>query len=589
MKKIIILRFRSALKSALVTAIALTFLLSANQSEAAVDDTFTDANFKYTVLTEEGTTGTVSVAKQSETVPSGAVAIPDSVTNGSVTYSVTSIGYGAFYGCSKLTSITIPDSVTDIEEGAFSSCSSLTTVTIPESVIRIGGWAFQKCSGLTSITIPDSVTSIGYNAFFGCIGLTSITIPDSVTNIKEGAFLGCRNLTNVVIGKNVAYIPANAFRDCTNLKSVIIHSSVIYIDEAAFWATTYGIRADFYFLGPPPELITTGQTSIQRSSKLYYIEGTPGWSSPYWRGYETATWVPDPWILAHPLDQSVTAGAEVILSVDVNASEPLYQWFKDGAAIEGANGPSYGIHDAKVADSGRYSVRVSNELGSVTSQEALLSVNKGTPSLVWHHPQAIVYGTALSEVELNATTDMPGVFMYQPLIGSTLPVGSHILGVIFLPLDTINYGLGFSTVILTVEKATPQITWATPAAISYGTALNGSQLNASADVEGVAAYSPGPGTLLEAGTHTLSLTFTPKDTDNYNAASAQVELLVKEEIEPPALSFEMKAGKLILTYSGGKLEASGDLILWSPVEGVQEGEYEVDASLSDRKFYRVVQ
>ena len=59
--------------------------------------------------------------------------------------------------------------------------------------------------------------------------------------------------------------------------------------------------------------------------------------------------------------------------------------------------------------------------------------------------------------------------------------------------------------------------------------------------------------------------------------------------EPPALSFEVKTGKLILTYSGGNLEESGDLILWSPVEGAQEGQYEVDVSLSDRKFYRVVQ
>lgn len=56
MKKKIVQRSQNALKWALMTVIALAFLLSANQSGAAVGSIFTDDNFKYTVLTEEGTT-----------------------------------------------------------------------------------------------------------------------------------------------------------------------------------------------------------------------------------------------------------------------------------------------------------------------------------------------------------------------------------------------------------------------------------------------------------------------------------------------------------------------------------------------------
>ena len=100
---------------------------------------------------------------------------------------------------------------------------------------------------------------------------------------------------------------------------------------------------------------------------------------------------------------------------------------------------------------------------------------------------------------------------------------------------------------------------------------------------------PPPGTLLEVGTHTLSVTFTPEDTDNYNEASAQVELVVNEESEPPALSFEVKEGKLVLTYSGGSLQASTDLILWNPVEGAQGGKYEVVLPAIGKMFYRVAQ
>ncbi len=82
--------------------------------------------------------------------------------------SVTSIGNGAFYGCSGLTSVTIPNSVTSIGSHAFSLCYGLTSITIPNSVTSIGDYAFSNC-GLTSVTIPNSVTSIGDYAFNGCI------------------------------------------------------------------------------------------------------------------------------------------------------------------------------------------------------------------------------------------------------------------------------------------------------------------------------------------------------------------------------------------------------------------------------------
>ena len=53
---------------------------------------------------------------------SGMINIPESVTYDGYTYSVTSIGNKAFYGCSGLTSITIPNSVTSIGDDAFYYC-----------------------------------------------------------------------------------------------------------------------------------------------------------------------------------------------------------------------------------------------------------------------------------------------------------------------------------------------------------------------------------------------------------------------------------------------------------------------------------
>ena len=161
------------------------------------------------------------------------------LTSITIPNSVTSIEWGAFYGCIGLTSVAIPNSITSIRGGTFCGCTSLTSIIIPNSVTSIGGdadgGAFSNCTGLTSITIPNSVTSIGDGAFYDCTGLTSITIPNSVTSIGDGAFGECTNLTSVVIGNNNELnIEADAFSYCENLTSVTCYANVppiIIFDE----------------------------------------------------------------------------------------------------------------------------------------------------------------------------------------------------------------------------------------------------------------------------------------------------------------------------------------------------------------------
>jgi uncharacterized ParB-like nuclease family protein len=183
--------------------------------------------------------------------------------------SVTSIGSGAFSGCSSLTSVTIPNSVTSIGNSAFSGCSGLTSVTIPNSVTTIGYYAFSGCSGLTSVTIPNSVTSIESSAFSGCNSLLSINvannnlnyssiagvlfnkiatvlifcphgktgayiIPNSVTSIGGGAFSGCSGLTSVTIPNSVISIEDLAFSGCSGLTSITIPNSITSIRNYAF-------------------------------------------------------------------------------------------------------------------------------------------------------------------------------------------------------------------------------------------------------------------------------------------------------------------------------------------------------------------
>lgn len=157
-----------------------TLMFAAMLAGQAWTEDFTIGNLKYTVADE--TKHFVSVGK-AETEPTGALNIPEKVTNpdNSVKYSVTSIDYNAFYGCSGLTSVTIPNSVTSIHNFAFLDCCGLTSVTIPNSVTSIGICAFESCSSLTSVTIPNSVTSIGDEAFRFCSKLTEINVENDNT------------------------------------------------------------------------------------------------------------------------------------------------------------------------------------------------------------------------------------------------------------------------------------------------------------------------------------------------------------------------------------------------------------------------
>ena len=166
---------------------------------------------------------TATVSACDPTVTS--IKIPSNVESNGQTYTVTSIGDGAF-ASRYITSVDIPDSVTSIGDYAFDHCLSLTSVNIPDGVTSIGNRAFSMCSGLTSVDIPDSVTSIGNSAFSECHNLTSVDIPDGVTSIGGGAFYFCLRLTSVTIPGSVTSIGDRAFGDCTELTSVTFAGTV---------------------------------------------------------------------------------------------------------------------------------------------------------------------------------------------------------------------------------------------------------------------------------------------------------------------------------------------------------------------------
>ncbi len=154
-----------------------------------------------------------------------------------------------------------------------------------------------------------------------------------------------------------------------------------------------------------------------------------------------------------------------------------------------------------------------------------LTITKATPTITWATPAAITYPTALSATQLDATASVAGTFVYSPAAGTVLAAGTQALSVTFTPTNQTDYTTATGTVQLLVNEAPTTITWATPAAITYGTVLSGAQLDATANAAGTFVYSPPAGTVLGAGAQTLSVTFTPTNT-NYAMSTGTVSLTV---------------------------------------------------------------
>src|SRR6185295_9421255 len=134
------------------------------------------------------------------------------------------------------------------------------------------------------------------------------------------------------------------------------------------------------------------------------------------------------------------------------------------------------------------------------NKSVAINVVKATPVITWTTPADIIYGTALGATQLNATASVPGTFVYTPATGTVLLAGAaQTLSVTFTPTDAANFTLASKSVSISVVKATPVITWTTPADIVYGTALSATQLNATANVAGAFVYNPAAGAIVPAG------------------------------------------------------------------------------------------
>jgi hypothetical protein len=346
-----------------------------------------------------------------------------------------------------------------------------------------------------------------------------------------------------------------------------------------------------------PEPITYGDALSDRQlNATASVEGSfayiPGAGAVLSAGTHT------PSVTFTPADTVNCATAQAAVTLTVLKATPSIEWpvpddISYGTALSSAqlNATAsvpgtfvYAPAAGEMLAAGAHSLSVTftpTDVADYTAAQASVSLtvtDAAATILTWETPDDITYGTALSATQLNATAQVPGTFIYAPAIGDVLGAGTHTLSAIFTPTDT-NLPMAEAAVTLNVAKATPAITWQKLAPIVYGDPLGSKQLNATAPIQGDFEYTPAAGTVLAAGTQTLSVVFTPKAASDYANAEASVSLTVAKAApvinwpKPKPISYGTTLGDDQLnatasvegafTYTPGKgnVLAAGDRIL----------------------------
>jgi len=201
--------------------------------------------------------------------------------------------------------------------------------------------------------------------------------------------------------------------------------------------------------------------------------------------------------------------------------------------------------------SGTLSATVSSVTFSSNVSASDSVIYQQPPTIVWPTPAPIVYGTALSGTQLDATATVPGTFVYSPAAGTVLTVGQQPLQVTFTPSDTVHYSTSTASVILTVLPVTPTVTLissANPVLMTYAvsftaslpsyasaqtgsmTFYDGSASIGSANLAGGAATFTT--TALAAGPHSITAVYSGDA--NYGPGTSNA---VSETIEDFTLAF----------------------------------------------------
>jgi hypothetical protein len=432
--------------------------------------------------------------------------------------------------------------------------SLMTNVTAnPTQNVNPNGYAI-------STVAMDSSDGTGNTAYVGIMGFSTPGFPTSHVSKTANAGASWTDWT----GTGLAELPDAP----VNALLVDAQAGLVYAGtDVGIFVSATGAPS-WTEVGPPPGPGVSGflPNAPVTALQLFNYAGTKTLvASTYGRGIWNYSLAPDFAIAvtATPnstaVNQNVTWNGKLTalngysgsVALTCTGAVPGTWWITPTTVTPTAAGAPFTVTLGS-ATAGTFNFAIQGTDGTLTQATPTETLTVGTPDFAiavtaapnstavnqkatWNGTLTALNGYSGS-VALTCTAGAPGTCAITPATltptaggaGFTVTLGSATVGTFNFAIQGADGTLtqATPTVTLVVNKATPTITWATPSAITYGTALSSTQLNATASVPGTFVYSPVSGTVLGAGSQTLSVTFTPTDTTDYNAATATVTLVV---------------------------------------------------------------
>ena len=191
--------------------------------------------------------------------------------NGVQTDNMGDLGYGAFFGCSKLTDLTIPANVKVIKQVVFQDCNLQKVIFDDATQIKeIQMYAFINNHNLAGIVADkhfDNLETIGKGAFQNCFKLTDAdfkNLTKNVTRIENETFRNCHEGLNIIdIHSGITFIGAGAFADNPYVTKIVVHSGT-QID-----AQTYNGNQGVFYGMDPNKVQVEFQGEAETNYKVY--------------------------------------------------------------------------------------------------------------------------------------------------------------------------------------------------------------------------------------------------------------------------------------------------------------------------------
>ncbi|MCI7180520.1 MAG: S-layer homology domain-containing protein [Schaedlerella sp.] len=231
------------------------------------------------------------------------------------------ISKGAFWWCSKLTSVRIPESVLDMygyRYYEFMGCDNLQTIDVSDSNVNyysIDGVLFGTGKGAVGkyypwvlgsygiykpyliaypsakdnavYSIPQGVKAIEPGAFDGADNLEKVIFPDSIECIYEYSFDDCKNINNITFLGDIPNINLHAsnptdsflkiFRGLKNDLKIHVTEDAVFKDPSNVWIDEQIIFRDViqYTITAAAseggEISPAGRTAVLKGENLTYI------------------------------------------------------------------------------------------------------------------------------------------------------------------------------------------------------------------------------------------------------------------------------------------------------------------------------